>query len=222
MMNSVKAALRLSSLLLCLAAAAPTGAEVGGPSSSGSFRFSVAGLAQTVDFNVRTDKGGDSSGQLTFSGAAEIPDQDVDGEGGPASGTVVADVFYTARFDCLEVSGNRAVMSGFVTGSTISSYIGQRVLLVVEDNGEGVNQPSPDRLTWGVYGQRARSWAPSDAELEEDPGVGLIWTATDAERPDDVGVPSHRSEQVTCKSFPVSSYSLDEVAHGDGNIQVRP
>ena len=112
MINSVKAALGLSLLLVCLAAPAPPAAEKGGPSASGSFRFSVAGLAQAVDFNVRTDKGGDSSGQLTFSGAAEIPDQDVDGEGGPASGGVVTDVYYTARFDCLEVSGNRAVMSG--------------------------------------------------------------------------------------------------------------
>jgi hypothetical protein len=222
MMNSVKLALCLFLLLLCSAAPAPTSAEKGGPSASGSFRFSVAGLVQTVDFNVRTDKGGDSSGQLTYSGAAEIPDQDVDGEGGPASGAVVADVHYTARFDCLEVSGNRAVMSGFVTGSTLPAYIGRRVLLVVEDNGEGVKVGAPDRLTWGVYGQRDRSWTPSDAELREDPGVGLTWTATDAEREDDAGVPSHRGEEVTCKSFPLSSYSLTDVAHGDGNIQVRP
>jgi hypothetical protein len=222
MMHSVKIALALSLLLVCLAAPAPTAAEKSGPSASGGFQFSVAGLVQTVDFNVRTDKGGDSSGELTFSGAAEIPDQDVDGEGGPHSGGTVSDVYYTARFDCLEVSGNRAVMSGFVTGSTIPAYIGQRVLLVVEDNGEGVKAEAPDRLTWGVYRQRDRSWTPSDAELEEDPGVGLTWTATDAERTDDPGVPSHRSEQVTCKSFPLSSYSLVDVAHGDGNIQIRP
>jgi hypothetical protein len=221
-MHSVKIALAFSLLLVCLCAPALTAAENGGPSASGSFRFSVAGLIQTVDFNVRTDMGGDSSGQLTFSGAAEIPDQDVDGEGGPQSGGTVTDVHYTARFDCLEVSGNRAVMSGFVTGSTIPSYIGQQVLLVVEDNGEGVNAPGRDGLTWGVYRQNARAWTPSDAEWENDPGVGLIWTATDAERTDDVGVPSHRSEQVTCKSFPLSSYSLTDVAHGDGNIQVRP
>ena len=222
MMNKVKAALAASLLLTCLAAPAPTEAEKGGPSASGGFRFSVAGLAQTVDFNIRTDQDGSTSGQLTFSGAAEIPDQDGDSEGGPQSGAAVTDVHYTARFDCLEVSGNRAVMSGFVTGSTIPSYIGQRLLLVVEDNGEGVKAEAPDRLTWGVYAQRSRSWTPSDAELEEDPGVGLMWTATDAERTDDVGVPSHRSDEVTCKSFPLSSYSLTDVAHGDGNIQVRP
>jgi len=224
MMHSVKIALALalSSLLTCLSAPAPAAAEKGGPSASGSFRFPVAGLSQAVDFDVRTDKGGDTSGRLTFSGAAEIPDQDVDGEAGAPSGGTVTDVYYTARFDCLDVSGNRAVMSGFVTGSTLPAYIGQRVLLVVEDNGEGVNAPAPDRLTWGVYKQNVKGWTPSDAELERDPGVGLTWIAKDFEREDNAGVPSHRSDEVTCKSFPLSSYSLDAVAHGDGNIQVRP
>jgi hypothetical protein len=222
MMNKVKAALAVSLLVTCLVAPVPTTAEKGGPSASGSFQFSVGGLLQIVDFNVRTDKGGDTSGQLTFSGAAEIPDQDVDGVAAPGSAALTTDFFYTAQFDCLEVRGNRAVMSGVVTGSTLPSYIGQQVLLVVEDNSEGVNQPSPDRLTWGVYAHHARTWTSSDAELNTDPGVGLTWTATDAERDDDVGVPSHRSDQVTCKSFPLSSYSLEDVAHGDGNIQVRP
>ena len=222
MMNKVMAPLAASLLLTCLLLPAPAGAEKGGPSASGSFQFPVAGLLQTVDFHVRTDKEGVPSGELVYSGAAEIPDQDVDGESVPGAGGLAADINYRAHFDCLEVSGNRAVMSGYVTGSTLPAYIGQRVLLVVEDNGEGVSQPSPDRLTWGIYQQHARLWTPSDAELEVDSGVGLTWTATDAERPDDKGVPSHRSEQVTCKSFPLSSYSLEDVAHGGGNIQVRP
>lgn len=222
MRNIVKTALAFSLAVICLTAPTPSAAEKGGPSASGDFRFSVAGLAQTVDFNVRTDKGGDTSGQLTFSGVAEIPDQNVDGEGGPQPGSLVSDVFYTARFDCLQVSRNRAVMSGVVTGSTLPSYIGQRVLLVVEDNGEGVGAAEPDRLTWGVYVQRDMTWTPSDAEREVDEGVGLTWTATDAERDDDAGVPSHRDPKVTCKSFPLSTYALDAVSHGDGNIQVRP
>ena len=132
-------------------------------------------------------------------------------------------------------------MSGIVTGSTLPAYIGQRVLLVVEDNGEGVRQPSPDSLTWGVYKKNDRGWTPSDAEVEGDIGATLMWTARDFELepcpPDsqteecvppnkgvarDVGVSSRKDETVTCKSFPLSSYSLDDVAHGDGNIQVRP
>ena len=44
MMNIVKAALGLSSLVVCLASAAASGAEKDGPSATGSFRFPVAGL----------------------------------------------------------------------------------------------------------------------------------------------------------------------------------
>jgi hypothetical protein len=234
------AALAATLLLTCLVLPAPAGAEKGGPSASGSFQFTAAGLAQTVDFNVRTDKGGVSNGELTFSGAAEIPDQDVDGESAPGAGGFAANVFYTARFDCLEVNGKKAVMSGVVTGSTLPAYIGQRVLLVVEDNGEGVGQPAPDKLTWGVYKKTERGWTPSDAEVEGDTGATLTWTARDFEREPcpsdgsedcvppnegvarDEGISSKKDETVTCKSFPLSSYSLEDVAHGDGNIQVRP
>ena len=88
-------------------------------------------------------------------------------------------------FDCLEASGNRAVMSGVVTASPLADYIDQRVLLVVEDNREGFKADAPDRLTWGVFKQRVRGRTPSDAELESDPGVGLTWTATDAVRQED-------------------------------------
>src|ERR1043165_4231542 len=105
MKNKVVSPIAVSLLLICLVLPATTSAEKGGPSASGNFQFTVAGLAQNVDFNVRTDKGGVSSGELTFSGAAEIPDQNVDGESVPGAGSLAADVFYTARFDCLEVNG---------------------------------------------------------------------------------------------------------------------
>jgi len=53
------------------------------------------------------------------------------------------------------------------------------------------------------------------------PGVALTWIATDAERRDDVGVPSKKSAEITCQSFPLSSFSLDDVRSGDGGIQVQ-
>ena len=224
-MNNIKGAfflLFLLLLLLCSASPPPTNAEKGESSASGSFRFSFGGVVRTVDFNVRTDKGGTSAGQMTFSGPAEIPDQDGDGGGEPGFTGLLSEIHLTAEFDCLAASGNKAAMSGVVTGSTLPAYIGQRVIMVVEDNGEGVKAAAPDRLTWGVYKENSRGWTPSDAELVNDPGVGLRWRATDAERSDDKGVPSHPSELVTCKSFPLSSYSLVDVSHGDGNIQVRP
>jgi hypothetical protein len=95
-------------------------------------------------------------------------------------------------------------------------------LLVVEDNGEGVEQPGADKLTWGVYQNPAGGWIPKDAERDDDNGAGLTWIATDAERPDDPGIPSNQSRIIGCQSFPLSSYSFVDIAHGGGNVQVKP
>jgi hypothetical protein len=93
---------------------------------------------------------------------------------------------------------------------------------VVQDNGEGVNQPSPDRLTWGLYESTKPDWVPVDAERPDDIGATLTWIAKDAERSDDVGIPSNQSTTVGCTSFPLSSYSFVNVPHGSGNVQVKP
>lgn len=49
-------------------------------------------------------------------------------------------------------------MSGVIFESNVLAAMGLRVLLVVEDNGEGGNQPTADKLTWGVYQNPASSW----------------------------------------------------------------
>ena len=215
-------ALFLVMSLLGFATPPPAATHDSGPSANGSFQFSADGLAKRVEFNARTHEDGTTTGQMTFSGPAEVPDQDVDGEGGPPAGGQLADVFTKVEFDCLVVGGNRAVMSGVVSESTVGEHIGRRALLAVEDNGEGVGAAAPDRLTWGVYRSTERGWVPVDAERPDDNGALLEWLATDAEREDDAGVPSRRSEVVGCRSFPLSSYSFVDVKHGDGNIQVRP
>src|SRR3712207_8371342 len=56
-------------------------------------------------------------------------------------------LFRSAVFDGMRVSDNRAVISGTVRDSNVTGLIGRRVLLTVEDNGEGTR----DRVTWGVY-----------------------------------------------------------------------
>jgi hypothetical protein len=93
---------------------------------------------------------------------------------------------------------------------------------VVEDNGEGINAASTDKLTWGIYQPSGGAWVPKDAEREDDNGAGLSWLATDFERSDDVGIPSNQSKVVGCQSFSLSAYSFVDVAHGGGNIQVQP
>jgi len=201
-MKTLACASLLGLFLLSLAAPALSAADTAGPSANGQFQFSLLdGEPRYIQFDVRTQKNGETKGQMTFN------------EPG---------MFVTAEFDCLQIKGKAAVMSGLITNSNALDAIGARILLVVEDNGEGVNAPSPDKLTWGVYNQAAQNWIPSDAEWDNDPGVGLTWLATDFERPDDVGIPSNQSKIIGCQSFPLSSYALVDVDHGFGNIQVRP
>ena len=209
--------------LSLLSAAAPrvTSAQAGGASASGSFEFSLEdGYTKYVDFDAKAQADGTATGQMTFSGEEGFPDQDVDGTGDPDLKYPPSSVYVKAEFDCLTVNKNQAVMSGVVKDSSPASYTGQRVLLVVEDNGDDAS--TPDRLTWGFYKTAKKDWTPTDAEREDDKGAELEWIATDAERKDDVGVPSKKSEVVTCQSFPVSSYNFVEFQRGAGNVKVQP
>ena len=111
-------------------------------------------------------------------------------------------------------------MSGVIFDSNILSAVGLRVLLVVEDNGEGVNALN-DKLTWGIYTSQATKWTPTDAEREDDNGASLSWIAKDFERSDDLGIPSNQSKTIGCQSFSLGAYSFVDVTHGGGNIQVE-
>ncbi len=206
--------------LIVLVCAFPVAAASNaGSSANGSFQFSHDGLSRTVDFNVRQHtNSNDVSGEMTFNGQANLPSEDVDGDGnaGPGDATTVN---LTVSFDCLKLNGNKAAASGLVTSSSVSAYVGKRVLLAVEDNGEPNNV---DRVAWGVYGLNDPSWTPEDAEVPGDPGWGLGWDASDFENPDDVPVPFSRSTNVDCKSFGLANYDLIDLAKGAGNIQVKP
>lgn len=201
-------------VLLCIATPPFTKADnPNGPAANGDFDFTLGdGIERSVGFNARTGKDGSSSGEMTFTDKGDFQN--------PAS---THPAFYVkAGFDCLTVKDNRAVMSGVVTETNVSDFIGHRVLLVVEDDGEGINAPGHDKLTWGVYEPANRNWIPQDAEVPGDSGWLLDWIATDSERTDDVGIPARKSEVVGCRSFSLSSYAFLDVQHGQGNIQVRP
>lgn len=189
-----------------------------GPSATGSFQFTLEdGAARFLEFNAREQNNGRVVGEMTFSDPASVPVVDPDNSVAVKSpGALVR-----ASFDCLKITGNRAVMGGVIFESNVASAIGLRVLLVVEDNGEGVNA-SLDKLTWGVYQPPPTGWTPKDAERDDDNGASLTWIATDSERPDDVGIPSSRSGIISCQSFSLSSYSFTDIKHGGGNLQVRP
>ena len=182
---------------------------------AGTVRVETDKGARTIEFSATGISGGRASGDLALTQPLELPDQDVDGTGDPA----IKDSTLTLRVavDCMKVDRNRAVVGGQVRDANVPSYVGRRILLTVEDNVEG-----PDRYTFGFYGSLSPTWVPSDAELKEDPGVGLTWIATDAERDDDKGISSQQPKEVDCEAFSLAAYDLDELPKDGGDIQVKP
>jgi hypothetical protein len=206
-------------LFVCLALPSFTSADNDGPSANGSFEFALEdGNPKFLEFNARQQNNGRVVGEMSFTdpNASLVGDPDASGNQSAPGASM------RAQFDCLKITENRAVMSGVIVESNVLTAIGLRVLLVVEDNTEGINQPTADKLTWGVYQNPASGWTPKDAEREDDIGASLTWLATDAERSDDPGIPSNPSKLVGCQSFPLSSYSFVNIAHGGGNVQVKP
>ena len=191
-----------------------------GPSANGTFQFTVGdGSVRYVSFNARIQKDNKVTGEMTYTEPSASPEVDTDNAD---TAPTTAGLSVKATFDCVVINGNRAVMSGVIVESNIGAALGRRVLLVVEDNEQGINASDLDKLSWGVYKPHNTDWTPADAELENDTGASLRWIATDAERPDDVGIPSHPDQTIGCQSFPISSYAFVDIQHGAGNIQVKP
>ena len=202
-------------LIVLLIVSVPLAAQ----SANGDFQYALTGATGSIQFNAR-QHGNSASGQMTFTGAAEISNEDGDG----GTGNTQTGASMTVSFNCLKRTGNQAAMSGVITASSVAEYVGLRAVLAVEDGGEG-SKGGPDKFTWGLYRSTAMSWTPSDAEVTGDNGWSFSWYASDAERNDDVPVPINQSAPnlgVDCKSFPLGSYAYEELAHGSGNIQVRP
>ena len=199
-------------LLLCLTTL-PAAAQ----SATGTYRFVLDDeLVQYLDFQAMTDAKGVTTGELAYIYPARIPDV-VDPED-PEQGEAPPELFVKAAFDRLTVEKNRALMRGTILDSSHRTYIGQWVQLVVEDNG------SLDQLTWSFCPQRPGGWVPEDAEVEGDRGAYLTWWATDAERDDDVGIPSRDllAKDEGCEVHSLWIYPFAEPLQADGDIIVRP
>ena len=214
-MKSIIGAFVAALLLVCLALPNLVFAGAAGATATGTFKFALAdGETKFVEFNATELAEGQATGELTLSDPSATAVDDPDSEQSPKT----AGVLVRAKFDCMETGKNTAVIGGEIYDSNVKSVIGQRILLVVEDNGvEG----EKDRLTWGVYPQPPSGWTPSDAELVDDKGASLTWTATDAEIKDDVGIPSNLSKMVACKSFPVSALEFPEFQYAGGDLLVQ-
>jgi len=136
-------------MAVCLALPNSVFAGAEGATASGSFKFLLDdGETRFVEFKASELADGAGSGEMTLSDPAAIPvDNPDDSEKRAEPGVIVR-----AKFDCMETSKNVAIMGGEIFDSNVPANIGQRVLLVVEDNGvEG----EKDRLTWGIYQQPA-------------------------------------------------------------------
>ena len=211
-MKSIIGAFVLTLFVVCLALPNLVSASAEGSSATGSFKFVLEdGETRFVEFNATEGVDGQATGDVTFSDPVAIPVEDPDSSETPKTQGVMV----KAKFDCMQVVENKAVIGGEIYDSNVASNIGQRVLLVVEDNGL-----EKDRLLWGIYQQPAKGWIPSDAEVEGDKGAELKWLATDFERKDDVGIPSDISKVVTCKSFPLGSYEFPDIKAAGGDLQV--
>jgi hypothetical protein len=188
-------------------------------SARGSVRFVTEdGLSKTVEFSASKDEKGTTTGSLTFSDEARIPDSD-DPEGRGDSFTLSL----KAQLDDSTFEKNRAILNGTVLDSSHKTYIGKRVQFVVEDN--GIDPRVPDQIHWMFCGWKAGGWIPSDAELNYDDGAYLSWWATDAERKDDVGIPSVNllpKEGAFCPVLPIWLYTFADLYKWEGDIIVEP
>jgi hypothetical protein len=193
-------------------------AQTGRPSASGIYRFLLEDeFKKTVEFNATSDERGVTTGQMTFRDEAGIGEQDGEREDLPR------EFFMTANLDSLKIERNRALMGGTITDSSERSFVGKWVQLVVEDNGDGSEEP--DQLTWCFCQPEEGGWVPADAEVRGDDGAYWKWWATDAEREDDAGVQSINiipGNKTSCRVLPLSAYPFADVRSGEGQIQVQP
>jgi hypothetical protein len=191
------------------------------PSASGTYTVVLDdGLTKTVEFDASSDERGTATGHMTFRDEARIVEQDVDGTGErpeePSS-----EFYITADLDSLTIENNRALMGGTVRESSNQNYVGRWVQLVVEDNGDG--REVPDKLSWCFCQPEPGGWIPVDAEDPRDEGAWAHWWATDAELREDAGVASPNiipGNSRGCRTFPLASYSFDDVRSGESRIQV--
>lgn len=213
-MKSIIGALTMALLIVCLTCPGLVFAGAEGATAGGSFKFSLNdGETRYLEFKASESADGQGSGELTLSDPVAVPVDDPDNpEEKQTPGMIVR-----AKIDCMDASQNTAVMGGEIFDSNVPGVIGQRVLLVVQDNGA---EGERDQLTWGVY-QRPPTWTPVDAEVEGDKGASLTWLATDAEVRDDKGIQMPQSKLVQCKTFPGAAYDFPEIKYVGGDLQVQ-
>ena len=202
-------------LAMPLLASAQTG------TASGTYKFIMEDeLTKYLEFDARSAERGGATGYMLFNDEAKILFQDVDGTGERPPDEPVA-FSMKADLDTMTIEKNRAVIGGVIRDSSYRSYIGKWVQLVIEDN-DGIEVP--DKFVWSFCQAEPGGWIPSDAEVPGDRGAFMSWWATDAERKDDVGIPSPNIIPGTlksCRVYTLQAYEFAPILKGDGTIQIR-
>ena len=218
-MKSILCAVAVCLSLVCFGMPTSLAAADGAVAVTGGGTFSVGQDKNGhFNFNAITHANGSVTGHLSLRDPEEVPNQDVDGNGESGSEALPEGAEVTADLDSVNISGNRVALSGVITRASVQRYVGLRMILIIEDNGEG-NAAEPDKVTWGFYRRIPRRLV-ADAE-NPDAGafpVGERFLATDAERPEEGAFLVGESEFDT-NSFPLSSYSLTNI--NGGNIQIQ-
>ena len=201
--------------------ATPLLASAQSGAANGRFKFIMEDeLLKSFEFDAQSSERGGATGFMQFTDEAKIVFQDVDGTGDVPKEEPVP-FFMKADFDAMTIEKNRAVIGGVVRDSSYRSYIGKFVQLVIEDN-DGVEVP--DKFVWSFCTPEPGGWIPQDAEDPNDRGAFLSWWATDAERKDDVGIPSPNlipGSQKSCKVYPLKAYEFAPILKGEGVISIR-
>ena len=215
---------RMSTCLfvLCLVVLAlPVVASAQTGTATGNYKFILEdGALKTFEFDAKTDERGTTSGFLFFTDETEYEISDPDG-----TGDVPRDepgpFFMKVELNAMTIEKNRAVMNGVIQDSSHPSYVGKFVQLVVEDN-DGVDVK--DQFNWTICEPFKGGWIPEDSEVPGDKGAFMSWWSTDAERRDDVGIPSPSvlpGNLKSCQTHSLQSYEFATVLKGEGTITIR-
>jgi hypothetical protein len=98
------------------------------PSATGSGQIAVKAAVHTFSFNAQIQPDGLETGQ------AEYRERD--------SGLQLH-----INIDCVNISGNRAILGGIITQSTDERMLNDQFFISVTDNGEGMND-KPDMMSF--------------------------------------------------------------------------
>ena len=204
--------------LVFLATPSLVSAQVG--AANGTYKFVMEdGFTKYLEFDAKSDDKGSATGYIIFNDEAAVKFQDVDGTGEPKDEPLPFSM--KAEWSSMTILKNRALLNGVVRDSNYPGYIGKWVQLVIEDN-DGIEVP--DKFVWWFCQPEPGGWIPTDSEVPGDRGAFLSWWATDAERKDDVGIPS--ADRIpgglkSCRIYPLNSYEFASILKGDGTIQIK-